>query len=185
MSPERDCSDLGGRSFRWGRRPKSRCAWFDPSRQLLRKGRSTGCGIPGAMTSRGGADTARGTCGSLCYLDDALECRSTWLTGYLPVEGPASRMGGNCWSRGRKVRKLLRFGWVECRLSSAPPISVKPVLVPIPAMAMSRTAHCLIRCESRRVQVACLVLEWSSAPSCSQHCGSFCVSACGCVLHRW
>ena len=35
-----------------------------------------------------------GTCGG------AVECRSTWRSECLPVEGPASRMGGNCWSRG-------------------------------------------------------------------------------------
>ena len=57
----------------------------------------------------------RGTCGG------AMECRSTWRTGCLPVEGPASRMGGNCWSRGPESQKASTtwLGGVSAVISSS------------------------------------------------------------------
>ncbi len=61
----------------------------------------------------------------------------------LPAEGPTSRMGGNCWSRGRKVRLLLGFAPVECRPSWAPPISMHTVLVFPATRAIGVKAHCL------------------------------------------
>jgi hypothetical protein len=52
-------------------------------------------------------------------------------------------MGGNCWSRGRKVRLLLGFAPVECRPSWAPPISMHTVLVFPATRAIGVKAHCL------------------------------------------
>ena len=56
-----------------------------------------------------------GTCGG------AVECRSTWRAGCLPVEGPASRMGGNCWSRGPKSQKTssIWLGGVSAVISAS------------------------------------------------------------------
>ena len=52
-----------------------------------------------------------------------LECRLKWRFAHL-VKRPASRVGGNCWSRGRNIRLLLGSAAVECRPSWAPQISI-------------------------------------------------------------
>ena len=57
-------------------------------------------------------------------------------------KGPASRMG-DCWSRGQKVSLLLELAQVECRLSSAPPVSMHVVLVSMATKAIGIKAHCL------------------------------------------
>ena len=56
-----------------------------------------------------------GTCGG------AVECRSTWRAGCLPVEGPASRMGGNCWSRGPESQEAsaIWLGGVSAVISAS------------------------------------------------------------------
>ena len=146
----------------WRRRPKTLvCAWFNPSRHLSGKGRSFWLWHPWGhdVQKWGGCSSGAPLTVQRC-LDDAMECRSTWRTGCLPVEGPASRIGWKLLEQGAEtVRKLLRSDWVECRLSLAPPISMNPVLVSWPAKTMSMKAHCLIQCDSLKVQLACLILR--------------------------
>ncbi len=61
------------------------------------------------------------------------------------VKGPASRMGGNCWSRGQKVSLLLLVAQVECRPSSlAPPISMDILSTRQRLVAIRVDAHCLL-----------------------------------------
>ena len=153
MSAE-PCSDLGGRSFPVGDVGLNRSLVHGSTRHVICRGRveASGCGIPGAMTSRGGADAAPG------HLRQFVAA----LTMQWSVDRPGapdvclSKDQPHGWvetvgAGGRKVRKLLRSGWVECRLSSAPPISMNPVLVSRPAMAMSMKAHCPIQRDSLNV----------------------------------
>ena len=72
-----------------------------------------------------------------------LECRLAWRFARL-VKRPASRMSGNCWSRGQKVSLLLLFAQVECRPSLAPPISMNTLSAAVEHQAISCPAHCLL-----------------------------------------
>ena len=54
------------------------------------------------------------------------------------------RLGGNCWSRDLKVRRLLRFAQVECRPSLVPPISMHLLSAAVEPPAISCRAHCLL-----------------------------------------
>ena len=67
---------------------------------------------PGARESRGWAGILQGT----LVLGGAEDGRLVGRTAVSSqTKGP--RMGGNCWSRGRKVRLLLGCAQVECRPS--------------------------------------------------------------------
>ena len=92
------------------------------AKELKDRVRSNWLVAPGAMTSRGVAVGIRGTW-RLCNkgLGGAVDVDWRGAQG-LPTKGPASRVGGNCWSRGQKVRLLLRSAVVESRPSWAPPI---------------------------------------------------------------
>ena len=70
-------------------------------------------------------------------------CRLTWRTAQCLPKDRASRLGGNCWSRGQKVSLLLSFAQVECRLSSAPPISMTTLSTQIAVLPTRCLAHCL------------------------------------------
>lgn len=61
----------------------------------------------------------------------------------MPAKGHASRIGGNCWSRGWTVRLLLSCAQGECRPSWAPPISMTTVLLAGAHGAIGVKAHCL------------------------------------------
>ena len=95
------------------------------AKELKDRIRSNWLVAPGAMTSRGVAVGIRGTW-RLCNkgLGGAVDVDWRGAQG-LPTKGPASRVGGNCWSRGQKVRLLLRSAVVESRPSWAPPIRCK------------------------------------------------------------
>ena len=67
----------------------------------------------------------------------------------MPAKGHASRMGGNCWSRGRTVRLLLSCAQGECRPSWAPPISMTTVLLAGAHQAIGVKAHCLLPVDRR------------------------------------
>ena len=69
-------------------------------------------------------------------------CRLTWRTAQCLPKDRASRVGGNCWSRGQKVSLLLSFAQVECRLSSAPPISMTTLSTQIAVLPTRCLAHC-------------------------------------------
>ena len=92
------------------------------AKELKDRIRSNWLVAPGAMTSRGVAVGIRGTW-RLCNkgLGGAVDVDWRGAQG-LPTKGPASRVGGNCWSRGQKVRLLLKSAVVESRPSWAPPI---------------------------------------------------------------
>ena len=73
---------------------------------------ASGLMAPGARESRGWAGILRGTL-VLGGAEDGRLVRRPAVS--FQTKGP--RMGGNCWSRGRKVRLLLRCAQVECRPS--------------------------------------------------------------------
>ena len=73
---------------------------------------ASGLMAPGARESRGWAGILQGT----LVLGGAEDGRLVGRTAVSSqTKGP--RMGGNCWSRGRKVRLLLGCAQVECRPS--------------------------------------------------------------------
>jgi len=91
-----------------------------------------------------------------------MEGRSTWRNRIqcLPKGNP-SRMRENCWSRGQKVSVLLGLARVECRPSSAPPISLTPVLLRWRKGAISSIAHCSWGWSWLRMKPMCL---WAVDP---------------------
>ena len=95
-------------------------------------------GNPGAMTSRCVALYPRVT-----FSRGDVGCRLTWRTAQCLPKDRASRLGGNCWSRGQKVSLLLSFAQVECRLSSAPPISMTTLSTQIAVLPTRCLANCL------------------------------------------
>ena len=105
ISTERDCSDSGGRSLPVGDVGLNRSFMHGSTRHVIGLGRveASGCGIPGAMTSRSGADAAPG------HLWQFIAA----LTMQWSVDRPGAPdvclskdqphgLGGNCWSRGPK-----------------------------------------------------------------------------------
>ena len=124
---------------RWKRRPSSLvCAWFNPSLQKRKRVEASGCWQPwGHDVQVCGVDTP----GHLSGGD--VGCRLTWRTAQCLPKDRASRLGGNCWSRGQKVSLLLSFAQVECRLSSAPPISMTTLSTQIAVLPTRCLAHCL------------------------------------------
>ena len=105
MSTERDCSDSGGRSLPVGDVGLNRSFAHGSTRHVICLGRveASGCDIPGAMTSRSGADAAPG------HLWQFIAA----LTMQWSVDRPGAPdvclskdqphgLGGNCWSRGPK-----------------------------------------------------------------------------------
>ena len=71
-----------------------------------------------------------------------LEYQLTWRFARL-AKGPASRMGGNCWSRGQIVSLLLLFAQVEFRPLLAPPISMNILSTRQRLMAIRVNTYCL------------------------------------------
>ena len=119
---------------------------------LLASGEVSGFQVPGAITSRCWADFLRGT---------YERCRgeSTVLTYAVSSQTSSPRLGGNCWSRDLKVRRLLRIAQVECRPSLAPPISLDSLSSAGTHKAISLNAHCLSSPNHPMLVSICLARE--------------------------
>ena len=91
-----------------------------------------------------------------------MECRFAWRTGKaMPAKGPASRVGGNCWSRGQKsvcFWVLLRWS-VDCHQ-----LDLDASLCAVLLMPIRVKAHCH-RMGRVEVRAACCAITaaWRSA----------------------
>ena len=68
-------------------------------------------------------------------------------------------MGGNCWSRDLKVRRLLKPARLDRRLSLTPPISLDSISSADTHQAISLNAHCLLEGNQTIVEMACMAQE--------------------------
>ena len=73
-------------------------------------------------------------------------------------------MGGNCWSRDLKVKRLLKTAALDRRLSLTPPISLDSISSADTHQAISLNAHCFREASSTIVGTACLTVLKLLAP---------------------
>ena len=71
-------------------------------------------------------------------------------------------MGGNCWSRDLKVKRLLKTAALDRRLSLTPPISLDSISSADTHQAISLNAHCLAGPNHPMLVSICLASETGS-----------------------
>ena len=131
---------------RVGRRPSSLVrAWFNPvtSWQRRKGAKRSGVGNPGAMTSRCSADEAPG---HLVCMSSVGRCSGVSIRVAHRISACERTSSTDEWKlleQGPEVSLLLRFAQVECRLSSAPPISMHLLCAGWAGLPIRVKAHCL------------------------------------------
>ena len=118
-----------------------------PSRRSEREvgKKRSGDGNPGAMTSRCGADEAPGAPdaeGSAIGGADGVSIRVAYRSD--AYERTSLTGGWKLLEQGPEVRVLLGSAQVECRLSSAPPISMQLLCAGRAGLPIRVKAHCLL-----------------------------------------
>lgn len=90
----------------------------------------------------------------------AVECRSTWRTWSCLSKDQPHHSVETVGAGGRKVRLLLGFAGVECRLSSAPPISMALLSTRGGSVGIGQIAHCLLRGKSPQSERRAERIDW-------------------------